>query len=261
MQDNKAKIDQIISEANDFRFGDYLSRGFEIFKKDIGGFVVFTLVFFVLSVVIGLIPIVGSIANSLVITPALTVGFYLVARKLDLGEQNEFGNYFKGFDFVGQLALAALVTSVISLLALIPFYLAFWNPEYLEWYQEVVQNPGSPPPSFPELPPFWSFLLLLPVFYIGIVYGWTYLFIAFHKLDFWPAMEASRRLLTKHFFIYFIFMLVLGIIMFASILVFCIGILAGFPIIMCMNYAAFADLTKLNATPDAGEEIEQHLIV
>ena len=260
MQDNKAKIDQIISEANDFRFGDYLSRGFEIFKKDIGGFIVFTLIFFVLSMVIGLIPVVGSLANSLFVTPALTAGIYLVARRLDLNEQNEFGNYFKGFDFTGQLALAALVVSLITVLSIVPFALVVWNPEYLEWYQDVLQNPGSPPPSFPEMPPLWSFLLLLPAIFLSIVYSWTYMFIALHKLEFWPAMEASRKLLTKHFFIFLVFIIVFLVIFMGSLLVFCIGILAGIPLIMCMNYAAFADLTKLNATPDTGEEIEQHLI-
>jgi uncharacterized membrane protein len=262
MQDEKAKIDKIIQESNDFKLGDYLGRGFELFQKDIGGFVVFTLIFFILSMVIGVIPFVGSIANSFFIGPALTVGIYLVARRLDRGEPTEFGQYFKGFDFMGKLPLVALATAVITSLALVPFALVVWDPAWLEWYQEVVQNPGSPPPAIPVMPPLWSLLLLLPLFYIGIVYSFSYHFTIFHGLDFWSAMEASRRLLTKHFFMFFVFGLVLGLILVVSLCLFCIGILAGFPIVYCALYAAFADLTKLNAAPEAteGEGLERHLV-
>ncbi len=262
MQDAKAKIDKIIQEANDFKLGDYLGRGFELFQKDMGGFVVFALIFFIVSMVIGVIPFVGSIANTFFIGPALTAGIYLVARQLDRGEPTEFGQYFKGFDFIGQLALAAFVITVFTLLVMVPFIITVWDPAWLEWYQEYLQNPTEPRLELLNFPPFWAYLLLLPVLYLTISYSFTYHFIIFHRLDFWSAMEASRRLLTKHFFMFFVFGLVLGLIIIISVFIFCIGLLAGFPIVYCALYAAFADLTKLNAAPEAmeGEGIERHLV-
>jgi uncharacterized membrane protein len=261
MQEDSAKIDKIIRDANDFRVGEYLSRGFGLFQKDLGGFIVFTLVFIIISMVIGVIPFVGSLANSLVVGPVAAAGFYLVARRLDRGEAAEFGQYFKGFDYAGKLVLAALATSIISGLAFIPFIMAVWDPSWVEWYQEIIQNPGQPLPEVPVLPPLWSLLLLLPVVYLAIAYSFTYHFIIFHGLDFWPAMEASRRLLTKHFFMFFMFGLVLGLILVFSLFVFCVGILAGFPVVYCALYAAFADLTKLNVAPlDEEEGLERHLV-
>jgi hypothetical protein len=261
MQDAKAKIDRIINEGSEFKFGDYISRGFEIFQKNMGGFIGFAFLFFLISIVIGLIPILGSIANSLFIGPALMAGGYLVAHKVDRGESTEFSDFFKGFDFTGQLALAALVTAILAIISLIPFGIACWgwNEGIIEWYRDAQSNPTNPP-GFPDLPPWWSFFLLLPVIYLSIAYSWTYLFIVLYRMDFWPAMEASRRLLTKHWLFYFLFAIVIGLIAAAGALLLCVGLLATFPAMLCMTYAAFADVTKLNEVPDAGNEIEQHLV-
>ena len=183
MEDAKAKIDRITSEHIDFKFGDYISRGFAIFQKDMGGFIGYTFVFFLVTIVISMIPVVGGIANSLVVTPAMTAGMYLVARKLDSGERTEFGDFFKGFDFTAQLALAALVTALFIVISLIPFGFACWDSGIVEWYQAVLENPGTPPTDLPDLPPWWSVFLLLPALFLSIAYGWTYLFIIFYHIN------------------------------------------------------------------------------
>ncbi|MBK9015634.1 MAG: hypothetical protein IPM82_17065 [Saprospiraceae bacterium] len=256
-----AKIDRIIGEGINFKFSDYISRGFEIFQKDMGSFIGFTVIYFVLSMVISFIPIVGNIANQLVVSPALIVGLYLFANKLDKGERPEFGTFFKGFDFVGQLVLAALVMGIILGISMIPFGFAIWNSGLVEWYMDVVQNPGTPPPPIPIADiPWWSLLLLLPTIFLAVAYAWTNLFIVFYRMEFWPAMEASRRLITKNWVIFFAFSFVTGLIMMLGIILLCVGILATFPAAMCMAYAAFADVTKLNEETSEGDGIERHLI-
>ncbi|MBI5914828.1 MAG: hypothetical protein HY842_05585 [Bacteroidetes bacterium] len=254
----KVKIDQILAQGIDFKFGDYIGQGFSLLQKNLGGFIGFTLVFIILSAVISLIPIVGTIANSLFISPALTVGFYLVARKLDRNEGTEFGDFFKGFDFIGQFALTAVVTGLILLVSMIPFIISVWGTGLFDWYQEAMQNPAaaSDPPSIP----FWSIILLAPAIFLGLAYSWSYLFVAFHGMSFWDAMEASRRILMKIWPVYFAFTIVVGLIMAAGIILLCVGLLASLPAGYCMVYAAFADVTKLNVEPDPGDEIEQHLV-
>ena len=258
IEEPKAKIERIIAEGINFRFGDYISRGFEIFQKNMGIFIGFTLVFFIVSMVIGVIPFVGLFANNLVVSPALTVGLYLVARKLDRGERAEFGDFFKGFDFVAQLALATLVMWLFISITLIPFAVIFWKYGWVEWYMDIVQHPRTPPTDMPEFPPFWAFLLALPSIFLSVAYAWTYFFIAFYKMEFWDALESSRKLITKNWLTFFAFMLVAGLIMAAGIILLCVGILATFPAAMCMSYAAFADVTKLNETPGEGDGIERH---
>ncbi len=259
-EEPKARIERILSEPSEFKFGDYIGRGFEIFQKDMGSFIGFAVIFLILVSVIGMIPFVGSVANQLVVSPALTVGMYLFANKLARGERPDFATFFKGFDFTVQLALAAVVIGLIIGVTLIPFGYLIYKSGWVEWYMEVGQNPGTPLPDFPDFPPVWSFLLLLPAMFLSIAYAWTYLFIAFFRLEFWDAMEASRRLLTKHWLMYFLFTFVVGLIMVAGILLLCVGILATLPAAYCMIYAAFADVTKLNEEPSEGAGIEQHLI-
>lgn len=255
---HKARIEEIIRSGYDFKFGDYLSKGFSLLQKNLGGFILFTVVYVILSAVVSFIPLVGPIANSLFLSPALTVGLYLVARKLDKGEGTEFGDFFKGFDFVGQLALTALVMIGIIIASLIPFMIAVGGTGIFGWYMDALQNPinAGEPPSLP----FWSFILLVPAIYLGVAYSWSYLFVAFYKMSFWDALESSRKLISQKWVTYFAFSIVLGLIAAAGLILLCVGILASVPAIYCMQYAAFEDVTKLNAETEGGSDIEQHLV-
>lgn len=256
--DPKARIDEIILNGYNFNFGDYISRGFALLQKNLGGFILFSLVFIVLSSVISFIPYLGTVANSLFISPALTVGFYIVAHKLDKVEQTEFGDFFKGFDFIGQLALTALVMGLIVLATLIPFGLSVANTGIFEWFMDAQQNPVNigDPPSLPA----WSYLLLIPAIYLSLAYSWSYMFVVFHNMSFWDAMESSRKLITQKWLMYFAFSIVLGLIAAAGLIIVCVGLLASVPAIYCMQYAAFADVTYLNRESSGNDNIERHLV-
>ena len=79
-------------------------------------------------------------------------------------------------------------------------------------------------------------------------------------MSFWDAMEASRKVITKKWFMIFIFMIIIGIIASLGILLLCVGILFTFPAYLCMNFSAFADVTRLDEEGDAMDEIERHLV-
>ena len=260
--DSKARIEQIIQGGYDFKFGDYISRGFDIAKKNWGGFIGYTILFLLLTSVISLIPyFIGQIANSIFISPTLTVGFFIVANKLWKGENTEFGDFFKGFDFIGQLALTALVQILIVIAAIIPFYFAVKDSGLVEWYMEFLNDPVGMQGVVPPFPESWTYLLLLPAIYLGIAYSWSYMFVVFHKMQYWDALESSRKLITKKWFVFFGFYIVLGLIATAGIIALCVGLLFAIPAIYCMMYAAFEDVTQLNAGSDEADNIEQHLIV
>ena len=110
MSDFPNQIEKVIREGYEFNFGDYISRGFDIAKKEIGLNAVFFIVFIIISAVLSFIPVVGQLGSSLVVTPCLMAGFYLVARKVDDNESRAFGDYFKGFDYLSPLMVAASVS-------------------------------------------------------------------------------------------------------------------------------------------------------
>lgn len=259
--DRIVKIEQIIERGFDFKFNDYISRGFEIAQKHWVEFTVYALLYFIVLGVIGEIPQLGFIANTVFVGPGLLVGFYIVANKIQKSISFEFGDFFKGFDDIQQLALAALVQTLIIYGSLIPFVIAVWDTGFVEWAMECMAEPqiilDVEPPSIPS----WSFLLLLPAVYFSISYSWGYLFVVFYKMQFWEALESSRKIIGKQWGVIFLFYIVIAIISIMGLIAFCLGVLFTISAMHCMMYAAFEDVTQLNTDPGEDGNIEQHLIV
>ena len=255
-ENQKARLEQIIQEGYNFDFGGYISKGFNLFQKDIGNFVLFAFVFLIGMMFI-VVPVIGWFGVPLVLYPVFLVGFYNAAHKLHRGENLQFGDFFKGFDKVGQLALAMLVVGLITLVAQMPYHLA--NSDLYLWYFDFLQDPES---GMYNLPPtkFWTYILLLPSIAVGALYSLTLPFIWFYDLQFWDAMESSRKVVSKKFWLFLAFVFVVGLIGGVGVYLCCIGFLATYPASICMTYAAFQDITKLNEHPDENAGIEQHLV-
>ncbi len=253
-------IQRLLEKDYQFKFGDYISHGFNILGKNLGGFVVFGLLAGIIIMTAGFIPIFGGLAANLILTPALLAGVYIVANKVERREDREFSDFFNGFQYVPQLALVALVSGMIILLSLIPF--GFANVNIVSWFMGFFTEGLMDPEMFlDDFPGFsnWTLLLLLPAIYFSVAYAWSGMFVVFHKLSFWDAMEASRIMITKKWFIFFLFMLVTGLIGGLGVLGLFIGILFTYPAMLCMHYAAFSDVTELN---QASEDIDilDHLV-
>ncbi len=250
------KLQEVLDYGYQFRFGDYISKGFELFQKNAGGFIGFSFVAGLIIVVVSLIPILGSIASSFFLTPALMVGAYLVAHQLNKGEHTEFGDFFKGFEFVGPLAGATLIMTLIILASLIPMFVAWGMSGFFSWFIEAQADPlgVGDPPSFPA----WSLLFIIPAVYLGVAYGWATMFIAFYRMKVWEALEMSRKMISQQWFIIFLYTLVLGLLAMAGIILLFIGIFVTYPIVLCSQYAAFADVTRL--MEESETDITEHLV-
>lgn len=255
-EQQRNRLNTIIDEGYSFDLGAYISQGFALFQRSAGNYIAFAFLAGMIIVVASLIPIIGSLLTNLILTPALLVGGYLAAHKLNKNEELEFGTFFKGFDFIGSLASAALVTSLIVIAAFIPLIAVWYMYGAADWLYEMIDNPmlAEEPPSFP----FWSFLLLAPAVYFGVAYSWSYHFIAFYGMGFWEAMETSRKIITKKWGLFFLFFLILGLLVGLGFLLFFIGALVAFPILMCASYAAFADVTGLLLEEES--DLLEHLV-
>ena len=69
------------------------------------------------------------------------------------------------------------------------------------------------------------FLLIVPGIYLAIAYCMTMPLIADRRLSPWQAVETSRKAVTKRWFQYFLLMLVVGLVVFASALPLGIGLI------------------------------------
>jgi len=103
----KERADQLIEKGYETDIGNYISKGFKIFEKEVGLFIGYTALYFVISFVSCFIPFA-----SLLISGPLTAGFFIMAHKINKGEPYEFSTFFKGFDFFVPLLLFTLISVI-----------------------------------------------------------------------------------------------------------------------------------------------------
>ena len=149
--------------------------------------------------------IVGSIpfAGLLVAGPLLG-GLYILIIKIDRGEAFTFTNYFDAF----QLFLPLLVATILTGLFIFCGYLLF----------------------------------IIPGIYLTIAYAFTTLNIVDGGLDFWPAMEKSRKDITSHFGDYFLLAIIMFLIILVSAIPFGLGVFFTLPICLAAQYCFYKDM-------------------
>ncbi len=85
---------------------------------------------------------------------------------------------------------------------------------------------------------------------VGVLYIYAPMFVVFRGMQFWDAMEASRKVVSKRYIQTILFLIVLGIMVGISFLLCCLPVLAGIPIMYLAIYSAFEDIM---GTGDTGQ--------
>jgi len=84
--------------------------------------------------------------------------------------------------------------------------------------------------------------LILPGIYLWVAWLFTLPLIVDKRLDFWSAMELSRKVVTRHWWKLLAFVIVLGLLHVAGLLVFCLGIFIAMPIATASLLYAYEDI-------------------
>jgi hypothetical protein len=84
--------------------------------------------------------------------------------------------------------------------------------------------------------------LILPGIYLWIAWTFTLPLIVDRRLDFWSAMEVSRKMVTRHWWKLLAFVVVLALLKYAGLLIFCLGIFITGPIAMAALMYAYEDV-------------------
>lgn len=247
------KLQNLIDYGYSFKLGEYISRGFNLVTKELGLFVVATILLLIAVSVASFIPVIGGLLSGLILMPALTVGFYIAGRKLDLGEKLELGDFFKGFDKVGDLALTALISGLLVLLATIPGLLL------MAFSGLNLKNVEDPSSFFAGanvgLLVLGGLLMFLSILFLAVSLTWSYPLVYFYNLKPMDAIRTSIKLVSKNWFMVLLFIIITSILSGLGAVALLIGLLVTVPAMYLAQYAAFADVTQLlgDGTSDAFE--------
>jgi hypothetical protein len=198
-------LESTLTQSGELRLGEYLKTGWEIFKKYPLGFVAFAFLYILILAVISYPKGIGWLAAAAIHEP-LIAGFIIVSLKLMQQQTPTFGDFFRGFQYQYflPLVLLGIISSLLITLGL--------------------------------------FLLIAPGVYLAVSYILAPLLVVDQRLDFWPAMEQSRTLVTPRWFSFFGLAMLLVLVNIAGLLALGVGVLVSIPVSWCTLVAAYADL-------------------
>ncbi|MDR2011251.1 MAG: hypothetical protein LBQ22_12300 [Bacteroidales bacterium] len=218
MDNNNKALQDLINNGYEFNISKYIRDGYDLFMKNMGSFIGY---FFIIVAIMGISSSIVflSVPASLV-SPVFVAGIFIVANEVMRGRRPDFSMFFKGFNFFIPLLLVSLVSSILITLGLI--------------------------------------LLIIPGIYLSVGYLFSNLFVVFLGYDFWDAMEASRKIITKKWWSVFGFVLLIGLINILGLLIFGIGIFFTAPATYCMIFCAFEDVVGKAIREDSATNVNDN---
>jgi len=185
---------------------DYIMQGWEMFRENIGEFTGFTLIIFAVSAVCSVFYSASPLVFS-AIGAALSAGYTIAAFRLSSGQPILFNDFFRGFNYFLPLFLAALATSILVTIGFV--------------------------------------LLLVPGIYLAVGYMFTNFLVIDYRMEFWQAMEMSRKIIARNWFAFFGFALVLLVLNLLGALALGVGLLVTLPVTSCAAAIAYKEIVGL----------------
>jgi len=201
----------LIDRKYDVTITKWLRKGWEIFKKDAG----YTIAFAIIGAILyGLASILIPFGiGGMVIGIPLSAGFMIIGLMLYRKQQTEFARYFWGFRHLVPLLFYSIVSTVFIAIGII--------------------------------------LLVIPGIYLVVAYLFAPYLIVDKNIDFWPAMEISRRKVNKHWFGMFAFCLALLFINLLGSLPMFLGLFVTVPFSLYAGAAAYEDIFREDSAAEA----------
>jgi uncharacterized membrane protein len=225
--------------------GSCLSRSWALYKREFGLIFVTTLVINIASSAASGIPYIGILIG-LALNGVLFGGLYWFFLKLIRGQKAELSDAFAGFQVVFvPLMLASIVSGILILVVMgiiaLPMLMS-WVPLLIKFSKDPEMNPDI------LLPALGAGTILNIVFcvLVGMVLYlfWVFAFplIIDKRMQFWEALETSRKAVMSNFASVFGLFLVGILLTLAGILACCIGVFFTLPIFFGSIAYAYEDL-------------------
>ncbi len=195
---------EYLSRHGTVDIGRAISRGIDLVRDNVGPLVGGTLLVFLVSFGLAIVPVIGWFADALVSSVMGGGLFYMFLRRIR-GEPVTAGDVFAGFSIAfANLLLCGVVSQILVGLGVI--------------------------------------LCVLPGIYLAVGYAFALPLVIDRKLEFWTAMEVSRRVVHPQWFSIFGLVIVAGLIGALGLLACGIGVFVTIPVATAGIAYAYEDL-------------------
>ncbi len=235
--------------------GGYLSRGWSLFKANMGLFIGVGLLYLAVWLVLGLIgiiPFVGLVSSvaQIILAGPLVGGLYWVFILRARGLAATVGDLFAGFSRAfGNLILAQVVSSLLALVGMLPG--AFLVGAGVALLAGSGSGSGVHAVGL-ALAVGGGVLLVIGVgvaIYLSVCWMFALPLVIDRQMGFWEAMGLSRAQVRKHWWGVFGCTFVLGLVSMAGLLACGVGLLFTIPLAFAAIVCMYEDLFGGNASP------------
>lgn len=202
--DPKTYAADLIARAGPLDIFHCIGRSWELLKSNFWPIVGVTTLILVILCLTQLLLFVGTLLR-LLFGGVISGGLYYYFLKKIRGEPTELGDAFSGFARAfGPLILTTIVAELMVFFGLV--------------------------------------CLILPGIYLAVAYSFAYLLVIDRKMEFWAALEISRRVITAQWWRMFALLIIGGIICVLGVVGLLIGFLITLPLFIGAVVYAYEDL-------------------
>jgi len=227
-----APIEEVLARDYNLDLGGCISNAWNLLTSNFGLILPAILIYFGIEVGIGLlgmIPFIGplfSLAN-VVVVGALEGGLFYFLLKVIRRQPASAGDVFEGFrGCFGQLFLGKILPGLLASLCLIP---AAIIAALVILIPMLVRHKEVAPVQIVIVVGV-CLLFLIPTMVLQTNWIFTLPLIIDKKMNFWPAMQASWKMVTKHWWQVFALVILVGVINIVGMALCCVGLLFTIPV-------------------------------
>lgn len=199
------QIEKLFQQFPEFSIQESIYKGWELFKVQWLNTIAFSMLVFTIQGFSTFYLKDYALLVSVLISPLLTAGFFLVANRISRGVEVSFANYLDGFSYWGILIVTSFISGILTF--------------------------------------FGILALVIPGIYLAVAFMFGIPFALFSGMDFWTSLEFSRKLITMNWWKFFGFLIVLIGLNILGFLFFFVGLLVTIPVSYFAIYSIFEELT------------------
>ena len=212
--------------------GDYLSRAWTLFKANAGGMIAASVLVYLAIIAINIIPYLNFLLG-LFLTGPLIGGLWVYYLKCVRQQSPTMGDAFSGFGpRYWQLVLAQLIPTLITmgLVFAIAMVAAITIPAFAMAQRNAGGGIAALSPVLLVIFGVVALVVAAVVIYLSVCWLFALPLVADKGLAFWPALQLSRRMVVKHWWLTFLLLLVGSLVGMLGMIACLVGALVTGPV-------------------------------